>query len=74
MGVDIFLYVEEGIKQQDFFFNLFTIYFLTSFHLVGSKSWDSFILLNESANTDFSFFLGGGGRGDYTGTGAIMGS
>ena len=62
MGVDIFLYVEEGIKQlcKNFFFNLFSIYFLTSFHLVGSKSWDSFILLNESANTDFSFFWGWG--------------
>ena len=52
----------------------FQFLFLTSFHLVGSKSWDSFILLNESANTDFSFFGGGGGGGDYTGTGAIMGS
>ena len=67
MGVDIFLYVEEWIKQlcKNFFFNLFSIYFLTSFHLVGSKSWDSFILLNESANTNFSFF-GGGGRGGIT--------
>ena len=65
MGVDIFLYVEEWIKQlcQNFFFNLFSISFLTSFHLVGSKSWDSFILLNESANTNFSFFWGGGGGG-----------
>ena len=61
---------------KTFFSIYFQFLFLTSFHLVGSKSWDSFILLNESANTDFSFFLGGGGRGggDYTGTGAIMGS
>ena len=59
--------------QKLFFQFIFNFFFLTPFHLVGSKSWDSFILLNESANTDFSF-LGGGEGGDYTGTGAIMGS
>ena len=65
MGVDIFLYVEEGIKQlcKNFFFNLFSIYFLTSFHLVGSKSWDSFILLSMKVPIQISpfFFTGGGG-------------
>ena len=58
MGVDIFLYVEEGIKQ----FNLFSFYFLTSFHLVGSKSWDSFILLSMKVPIQISpLFLRGGG-------------
>ena len=47
---------------KTFFSIYFQFLFLTSFHLVGSKSWDSFILLNESANTDFSFF-GGWGAG-----------
>ena len=33
MGVDIFLYVEEGIKQlcKNFFFNLFSISFFNIF-------------------------------------------
>ena len=48
---------------KTFFSIYFQFLFLTSFHLVGSKSWDSFILLNESANTDFSFFGGGGSGG-----------
>ena len=66
MGINIFLYVEEGIEQLCknlfFFFQfIFNFFFLTPFHLVGSKSWDSFILLSMKVPIQISqIFLGGG--------------
>ena len=47
---------------KTFFSIYFQFLFLTSFHLVGSKSWDSFILLSMKVPIQISpFFLRGGG-------------
>ena len=48
--------------QKLFFSIYFQFLFLTSFHLVGSKSWDSFILLSMKVPIQISqFFWGEGG-------------
>ena len=49
--------------QKTFFSIYFQFIFLTSFHLVGSKSWDSFILLSMKVPIQMSQFWGGGGGG-----------
>ena len=50
--------------QKLFFSIYFQILFLTSFHLVGSKSWGSFILLSMKVPIQISqFFFGRGGGG-----------
>lgn len=47
---------------KTFFSIYFQFLFLTSFHLVGSKSWDSFILLSMKVPIQISpLFLRGGG-------------
>ena len=46
---------------KTFFSIYFPFLFLTSFHLVGSKSWDSFILLSMKVPIQMSQFWGGGG-------------
>ena len=48
---------------KTFFSIYFPFLFLTSFHLVGSKSWDSFILLSMKVPIQMSQFWGGGGGG-----------
>ena len=50
--------------QKPFFFSIyFQFLFLTSFHLVGSKSWESFTLLSMKVPIQISqiFFWRGGG-------------
>ena len=52
--------------QKLFFFSIsFQFLFLTSFHLVGSKSWDSFILLSMKVPIQISQIFWGG-RGGIT--------
>lgn len=50
--------------QKLFFFSIyFQFLFLTSFHVVGSKSWDSFTLLSMKVPIQISqIFLGGRDR------------
>lgn len=50
--------------QKLFFFSIyFQFLFLTPFHLVGSKSWDSFILLSMKVPIQISQIFWGGGAG-----------
>ena len=66
MGINIFLYVEEGIEQlckNFFFFNLFSISFFNIFMLLGRRVGIVLLYYQWKCQYRFLKFFGGGGAG-----------